>query len=735
MLVQKNHSRASLLAVLQEHAATQPHQNAYTFLHEAEAASAHITYQTLNQRVQAIGALIQQTTAPGDRVLILYPPGLDYIVAFLGCLAAGRIAVPAYPPRANRADSRLQAIAKDAGASIALTNDEILKNVTARFAVAPELAALHWQSTNALDLSAADGWQEPVIKAETLAYLQYTSGSTGTPKGVMISHGNLYHNLMLINDQLGFHVAQSMVSWLPPYHDMGLLSGIVIPLFNGVPVTLMAPLAFVQQPLRWLQAIGQNQGVVAGGPNFAFELCVSNLPTEQCEGLDLSQWENAFCGAEPVRTATLARFAGKFAPNGFRATALYPVYGLAESVAFVAGKRWCATAIPYHLEHVAAQPLTQHQVIPAPADQVGVQPLVSCGQTGAGHQLLIVNPTTLVATPADQVGEIWVAGPSVAQGYWQQPAATDETFQAYCADTGAGPFLRTGDLGFLRNGELFVTGRLKDLIILRGRNYYPQDIEATVQHCHPGLRLDGCAAFVVERDDQEQLVVLAEVERTQLRQLPVDEVLQAIRGALAEEYELQVSAIQLLKPMHLLKTTSGKVQRQLCRTKFLAGEFETVGDWTSPRWTTGRTVSPPISAPAAVRAWLAALPVHEQPKQLTTYLRSEILAALQLPPTTPIDGRTRLFDFGLDSLMAVALKTKLEAEFACSLSATLLFDYPTLEALAPYLLQEVLQLGVEKSTSNPASPPVQQDMDQLSGDQLSGAALVALMAQKFEDVG
>lgn len=569
----------TLVELLLARAAHNPAKISYTFLADGEQATAQLTYTELNQRAQAIGALLQNLCQPGARVLLLYPPGLDYITAFWGCLIAGVIAVPAYPPRANRVDSRLQAIIRDAGATVALTTDAILQNITARFAVTPELTTLHWQSTDQLDLTLAAHWRDPGVRAEQLALLQYTSGSTGNPKGVMVSHANLLHNLALAERRFQFAAHRSFFSWLPLYHDMGLIGGLLQPLYSGASALLMAPVTFLQQPLRWLQIISAYRVAIIGAPNFAYELCVQSITPEQRTGLDLSMVSCAICGGEPLRAATVQRFIDTFASCGFQPTAFFPSYGMAETTLLIAAK---APQAQPTICHLASATLTQGRVLAAAPEQAGTQALVSCGQPVAGYQVVIVNPETQTPAQPDQVGEIWVAGPSVAQGYWNQADATAQTFQAHLADSAEGPFLRTGDLGFFHQGELFIAGRRKDLIIIRGRNYHPQDIEQTVEGCHPALRLSGCAAFTVEGAATEQLVIVAEVERSHLRNLPGDAVLDAIRRAVATEHQVQVSAIQLLKPMHLPKTSSGKVQRYLCRAKFLEQNFETVGEWRLP---------------------------------------------------------------------------------------------------------------------------------------------------------
>jgi len=554
----------------------------------------HLTYEELDRRARAIGALLQKQVTAGSRALLLYPPGLEYIAAFFGCLYAGVIAVPSYPPRLNRPDPRLQTIVADAQATVALTTTPILSNMEHRLAHAPDLEALRWLDNGNIASDLAEEWRDPEIESDSLAFLQYTSGSTATPKGVMVSHGNLLHNLALLHQCFELTPDSRSVIWLPPYHDMGLIGGLLQPLYVGFPAILMSPLVFLQRPLRWLQAISRYKGTVSGGPNFAYDLCVRKITNEQRATLDLSSWESAFNGAEPVRCETLERFALAFESCGFRREAFYPCYGLAEATLIVSGG---LKAAPPILHAVQGEALESNQVVAASVEveNEGARTLVGCGQTLGSQKIVIADPESFIQCPPDQIGEIWVSGPSVAQGYWNQPEETECAFEAYLADTGEGLFLRTGDLGFLKDGELFITGRLKDLIIIDGRNHYPQDIELTVEQSHPSLRPGCCAAFSVDVENEERLVVVAEVDRRyRLARRQVDSnpgpasghrpspdvkaMLKAIRRAVAEQHGAQVHDVLLLKHGRILKTSSGKIQRHACRAGYLAGSLHLWGE-------------------------------------------------------------------------------------------------------------------------------------------------------------
>jgi len=565
---------ATLVELLRHRAEHQTHETAYTFLVDGEAEELHLTYAELDRQARAIAAWLKMLGLEGERALLLYPAGLDFVAAFYGCLYAGVVAVPAYPPRANRSLSRIQAIASDADAKVALTTEMVLDRVRPVLEQTPDLQALTWLATDQVPPQIEEDWTFPTsVEGSTLAFLQYTSGSTGTPKGVMLSHANLLHNCALIAHAYEITRSGSGIFWLPSYHDMGLIGGILQPLYVCRPNVLMSPMSFLQKPLRWLQAISKYRGTTSGGPNFAYELCVRKISPEQRAGLDLSSWNVAFNGAEPIRAETLDEFVEAFGPHGFRREAFYPCYGLAEATLIVSGGY---KADPPVLRSVDSKALETGLAIEVSGADEGARTLVSCGQNLPDQQIAIVDPETLAVCPNGKVGEIWVAGPSVAQGYWKRPDETERMFRAFIPATGEGPFLRTGDLGFVEEGELFVTGRLKDLIIVRGLNHYPQDIELTVEKSHPALRLDAGAAFMVETDGQQKLVVVQEIERRQTGDLMG--VFDAIRRQVAQEHELIVGAIVLIKAGTVPKTSSGKIQRHACRDAFLQGTLEVVAD-------------------------------------------------------------------------------------------------------------------------------------------------------------
>jgi 8-amino-7-oxononanoate synthase/acyl carrier protein len=547
---------------------------AFQFLVDGEAEELNLTFGELDRRARTIAAWLQARGLSGERALLLFPAGLDFIAGFFGCLYAGVIAVPAYPPRMNRKLDRIQAIAADAQAKVALTIDNVLERVQPLLAETPLLQTMQWLAVDKLPESMGDDWSESPIAADMLAFLQYTSGSTGTPKGVMLSHKNLMHNCAMISHGFELTRSGSGMFWLPSYHDMGLVGGILQPIFVGRPNVLMSPMSFLTRPYRWLQAISRYRTTASGGPNFAYDLCVRKVTPEQRDKLDLSNWVLAFNGAEPVRAETLDRFTEMFEPCGFKREAFYPCYGLAEATLLVSGGQKFAPPV---IRAFDAKALEAREVEPLTVGTEGGRLLVGTGQALLDQAILIVNPQTRLRCAEGEVGEIWVRGPSVAQGYWRRREETDHSFRARIGDTGEGPFLRTGDLGFFDGGELFIAGRLKDLIIIRGLNHYPHDIELTVEKSHPSVR-PGCgAALAVDVDDEPRLVIVYEIERHQ--SADTEAVFAAIRREVSREHELPVDAIRLVRSGSIPKTSSGKIQRHACRSGFLEGTFEVIAGW------------------------------------------------------------------------------------------------------------------------------------------------------------
>ncbi len=670
---------ANFVDLLQYRAKLQARKTVFSFLADGETESAALTYGELDQKAQAIAAFLQANQAQGQRALLLYPPGLEFIGAFLGCLYAGAIAVPAYPPRPNKSFDRLHSIIQDAQAKFALTTTELKDKIADRLEDL-EGTDFHCLATDQVELTSAKNWQKPNISGADLAFLQYTSGSTGDPKGVMVSHHNLIHNSGLINQGFQDTEASMGVSWLPPYHDMGLIGGILQPIYVGATQILMPPVAFLQRPLRWLKAINDYRVSTSGAPNFAYDLCASQITPEQIRELDLSCWRLAFSGAEPIRAVTLENFAKTFAVAGFQKSAFYPCYGMAETTLIVSGGNGHAQ-LPQEIT-VSKQGIEANQVRPAQGTETTVT-LVGSGEVIGDQIVKIVDSQTFTECTVGEIGEVWVKGESVAQGYWQKPGLTQQQFQGTIgAETG---FLRTGDLGFLQDGELYITGRLKDLLIIRGRNHYPQDIELTVEVAHPALRQGAGAAVSVDIDGEEQLVIVQEVERKYARKLNVAAVAQAIRGAIAAEHQLQPHAICFIKPGSIPKTSSGKIRRHACKAGFLDGTLAVVGEWQPSHQEEkpeNNTQNPKSIAVAPIDS---SQPNHQQ-QQIEAWLKDNIARRLGIAPQQ-LDETEPFASYGLDSVQAVQVTADLEDWLGRKLDPTLAYDYPTIRTLAQFLVQ------------------------------------------------
>jgi acyl-CoA synthetase (AMP-forming)/AMP-acid ligase II/acyl carrier protein len=692
---------STLVELLRHRAAQDPDRTALTFLADADTIKGTLTYAQLDHKARAIAAMLQSRGLTGERALLVYPPGLDYIAAFFGCLYAGIVAVPTYPPRRNRSSDRLEAIVANAQAAAVLTTPTIDSFAGRLWGQTLKRQPLHWLLTDETSVSDAQSWQEPTLSSETLAVLQYTSGSTAAPRGVMLSHRNLLHNSHGIERCFEQTRDTLAVIWLPPYHDMGLIGGIIQPIHLGCKCYLMSPTSVFSNPLSWLQAISRYRGSASGGPNFAYELCIRRITAAQRATLDLSCWQLAFTGAEPVCADTLERFAELFAPCGFRREAFYPCYGLAEATLMAAGGNKNAPPVTLTVHKASLE--TNQAVLAAPG-QPGSQTLVGCGRSLADQQIAIVHPQKQTRSAPAEIGEIWIAGPSVANGYWGQPEVSRQIFAAHLADSGEGPFLRTGDLGFVNDGELFVTGRLKDLIILCGRNLYPQDLERTVERSHPDLNPSCGAAFSVESDSQERLVIVYEVMPR--REPDVGDVAEAVRRALVEEHEVELYALVLLKFGGMPKTSSGKIQRRACRKAFLSGTLEAYGEW--------RACSK-SSVGGQLRSTVLAAPVQERQALLERYFRGQLARVLRLDASS-IDMHQPVNTLGLDSLTTLELKNALGDNLGVYFPVTHFLRGVSISTLAAQVLNELSQ-----HTPGPIAPSMSSLVKQvqlLSDDQV-----------------
>lgn len=651
---------ATFVDVVAERAALSP-GTAFEFVSDKEHALPALTFPEFDGRARAIAALLAERVSPGDRVLVLLPPGLDYVASFLGCLYAGAVAVPLYPLSAGSYSARHRAVLADSSPAAALVPGDV-RDDPAGLAAAAGMDGLPLISVDGALPDPAD-WRRPKIDGDSVAFLQYTSGSTATPRGVVVTHRNLVTNSRQIQERFGTTPGTGVVSWLPPYHDMGLIGGILQPVYAGATATLLSPTSFITRPLRWLQLISERGARISGGPNFAYDLCVDRIPEADLAGLDLSGWEIAFNGAEPVRARTLERFAARMAPHGFGRGSFFPCYGLAEATLMVSGHAVGDSPVA---ERFAADSLAPGR-LPEPA-AVGLS-VVDCGPIAEDLRVAVVDPETRTACAPGAVGEIWAAGDNVAAGYWGRPDPEQKTFGAALDATGT-PYLRTGDLGFLRAGRLFVTGRSKDLIVVRGRNHYPQDLEQSALDAHPSLRR-GAAAFALDSGREEVCLVLETA--TGHRTEEITEVTQLVRTALARQHGVTPGTIVFVRPGRIPRTTSGKIQRSRTRDLLADGTLTPVHRWDAEHGTLD----------------LAQLPGHlwqESARETVTALASKRL-------NTTVDPDVPLVAQGLDSLGALELKAAVERHTGLELSLEellggacitgLLLDAPLQPATAP----------------------------------------------------
>ncbi len=714
----------TLVELLRWRAETRPNTRAFTFLVDGRKKEVQLTYAELDKKVRAFATLLQKKGLKGERALLLFPPGIDYIIAFFGCLYAGVIAVPAYPPdpnRLNRTLPRLQAIVHDAQASMALTNDSIMYMIkilrlgnkftdtmermpllrkfrttmnyfTAQktgLANARELGELQWISSDDVLDSLADSWHEPDINESTIAFLQYTSGSTGTPKGVMLTHGNLLANSADIYTAFGYREGTEGVIWLPIYHDMGLIGGVMQPIYGGMSTTLLSPIHFLQKPMRWLETISRikSVNVVSGGPNFAYDLCVKKVTQKHLETLDLSNWSVAFSGAEPVRYETVERFYNTFKDNGFKKEAFLSCYGLAEASLYVTGVDYKEIPPSMHFDKLE---LGKSKLISVSGSHPNAQHMISCGHPPLDQRVEIVNPQTFKIAEPDETGEIWVQGPNISQGYWNRKQATEETFGARISGSNDGPFLRTGDLGAMVDGELYITGRVKDLIIIRGRNYYPQDLEFVVENVHQAIRPGCSAAFSIEEDEQEKLVIVAEVR--QQKNLPLEEITAMIRAAVSETNDIRVQTIVLIKARTISKTSSGKIQRHAVKNEFFEDKLKIIHRWDGSKSISEAAIIDEMDARQQPMEEKASPSTEISPvtKKGDLTLEIEAWLVMHLAETLEVDSdeidvNKQFVTYGMDSAQAIGLVGDLEDYVQRPLSPTIIWDYPNISALAEYI--------------------------------------------------
>lgn len=688
-------------------AGEQPDQRVLTFVDGQMQVVESLTYRDLDQRARSVAAGLLERGLDGRPVVLSFPPGLDFVIAFLACMYAGAVAVPATLPGSRRANQRLDAILEDSDARCVLTStahSADLDQQTRGRAVPTGVMAIDLVSP------IADGLSVPMVAPapEQLAFLQYTSGSTRSARGVMVRHGDLAANLDSLREIWRVDREAVGVSWLPVFHDMGLIAGVLLPIWMGYPTYLMSPTTFIRDPLSWIRAFSQFRGTLGGAPNFAYQACADAAQTADTSELDLSSWRVAWNGAEPVRPDTLDRFCSQFAPNGFRPHSISPGYGLAEATLIVS----CSDGSQPPIELTVDESELHIGQVRVRADGTpGTKRLAGSGRPGTGTELRIVRPDTRRDAERHCLGEIWVRSDSVAQGYWQNPAETDQTFGGYLT-TGEGPYLRTGDLGFLHEDELFVIGRLKDLIVIRGVNYYPHDIEYTVERSHAALQSDAGAVIGVDEGGRTDLVALHEIRRDCTESVDLAEVIDAVRRAVAREHQVALRRVVLLRPGDLPKTSSGKVQRGRCRSELAAERLPILHEWQL-----SDGIVAPVHFDTETLSQAGALE-----RQLVDWLQQEL-------SVNGLTWRTPLTELGIDSLKGVELVNVLSSAFDHSFPATSMLDHPTVASLADLI--RATKLGIGNGHAS------RWGRDVFTAEQIDGLAecdLSDLLRRRIDDV-
>jgi acyl transferase domain-containing protein/acyl-CoA synthetase (AMP-forming)/AMP-acid ligase II/acyl carrier protein len=679
----------NLAQVLRERSQRQPQDVVFTFLPD-QGDPVSLSFEALDKKAESISRWLRANKMGHERAILLFPPGCEYITALFGCFYGGAVAVPAYPPT-NHNLSVLRSIVADAEAKMILCSSPIFARKEQILSRAPELIRCTWLNTEEICDDSCTSGENPEQLEPGLAYLQYSSGSTGSPKGVMVRHANVMNNLAFLQQRCEQSSETIEVSWLPPYHDLGLVGGILLPVYAGFKSILMSPVSFAQNPVRWLRAITDYEATTSGGPNFAYGLCTRRIRTEERQGLDLSHWTLAFNGAETVHADTIEKFTSAFAPYGFRREAFYPGYGLAEATLLVSGGQKSAGPV---IRSFKTSALAKRQIIEALGQEDGVSRLVGCGHSAEDQQIIIVNPERFSACKSDEVGEICVAGPSVTDGYWQRANETKLSFVAGLnvnEQTSKLRFLRTGDLGFIHRGELFIVGRLKDLIIIHGRNYYPSDIEDTIMRSCPIGADRRVAAFSAEVSGEEKLVVAIEIVRNSDR-ASVDRLYQTVHENVAQTYGIQVYKIVCVKKGQIPRTTSGKLRRQACAEVLLSPNFNPLSEWFFAENLGGQTLGDSAQTARSAEA-------------IENWLAERIAVRLGTAVGT-IDVRKSLASFGLDSVDVLGISGDLAFWLGREVSPTLAYEHPTIADMAQHLGGYTQECSAVSAKPTAASEPI-----------------------------
>lgn len=641
-----------------------PEKVAFRFLDDGEKESESFTYDQLQIKAKAIASLFQEFGKKGDPVLLLFHPSLSYVASLFACLFSGFVAIPAYPPRRNRGVERIYSILEDSEAKICLLSKEVKNDIERNFADNELFKDMKWIVYDDVTDKSSSNFEEVDLFPEDVALIQYTSGSTGQPKGVMLTQQNLLYNSEYIRQSFNHDRNLVGVNWLPIFHDMGLIGTVLQPPYVSGTSILMPSMAFLKNPYLWLKAIEKYKATTIGGPNFTYDYCVDKIPDQKKGDVDLSSIKIAFCGAETIRKSTYDRFIGDFDRSNARYEQLYSCYGMAETTLIVTGG--------FHDENpkfivVDANSLSKNKIVKLVDKYEDGVILVGCGHTWMDTKIEIIDPVSLRKCKANEVGEIWVSGPTVAAGYWKKPEETQRIFNAHISTTGEGPFLRTGDLGFVVDNELYITGRIKDLIIIRGVNHYPGDIEFSVQKYVHELRKNGGAAFPVTVDGIEKLVIVQEVERTAMRNTDHSLIISKIREVVAEKHELDIHAVVLIRPGSIPMTSSGKVQHRQTKFEYLNNELNIVAGWENIK--SENLIDYPSSA---------SVPTEDSIKEWVV----NWIVRNQNINKNDIDLDMNLMSFGIDSLAAVTLETEISKQFGFQWHVSSFILNPTINKLA-----------------------------------------------------
>ncbi len=694
--------RAHLVDVLEAHARETPDTIAFAWRSDDLLHEDKLCYRELLTQAKRIAAELQSRFRPGDRALLLFPQGLEFIASFFGCLYAGVVAIPICPPRRSRHSAGIERIIENADPRIVLSTADFVANRQDWYGEIPSLLRTTWLDLTCLRDGEAS-WVKPVIESETLAFLQYTSGTTGMPKGVMVTHDNLVHNAEALRGAYPPGHSQRAF-WLPMYHDMGLIGAMLQTVFDGATSSWISPSAFLRRPLAWLELISQTGAAASGAPDFAYALCVDRSTPESREGLDLSRWTVAGSGAELVRPSTIERFSHAFAPCGFRRTAFQPGYGLAEATLVVSYVRPGSSTKILAVEGSA---IARNTLKPCSEAARDVRQLASNGHIGGSQHVAIVDPDSGRPCAAGTIGEIWVSGPNVARGYYNNEAATRETFQARLPGDDR-HYLRTGDLGCLLDGHLYVTGRLKELIVVRGRNVYPQDVERVIRECDARLQGAVTAVFSVELLGSERLVVIQEFGRAH-RHADFDQLGQEIRLAIGRECGIEVFDLLFVREGTILRTTSGKVRRLQCREDYLAERIEPTARWTDRRHEQSVVLGHDTTKGETT---VQARSVDE----IRQWLLQRIGMQLDVPPQRLSEAQA-FSEMGLGSLDMVLICDEFERWLGGQLPPTTIFNYPTIAALAEHL-GRASELRVVTFRADAEEDPLRKEIEQLSNREL-----------------